>query len=432
MRKLRGSETVTFKDFNLDILPYDEDWSFADIPNQGYYYATHGYHHYHAKFIPQLAKKIICKYSQKGDIILDPFGGCGTTLVEAKLNERNSIGIDISHIAVLISKAKTRFIDERRLQKKNIELIKKIKSSKDKRNYYKNAHPRLQYWFFPGQFNKLKIIDKFIKQERDSVIRIFYQCCLSHILKQCSRWYSKSVKPMRDYKKKRICPFKAFEKHLTYMTKKNSEFKTYIESIKNKNTFCYVKRGDARKLNLPNNSVDLIVTSPPYVTSYEYVDLHQLSLLWFNFIKDLKIAKEAYIGTLSPKSKGHECNSKIAKEIIWQLREKDKFLANRINKYYYDLELAYREFIRVLKTKKYLCLIIGNTEYRKTQILNAEVSIELLENIGVKISKIVKRKLGSKKLTPYRDNMGRFTNNAGKRKIYQNEYVIVAQKDKSY
>jgi len=425
---LKKQRFVTLKNINLDILPYNKNWSFANIPNQNYSYATHGYHHYHAKFIPQLAKKIICKYSREGDIILDPFGGCGTTLVEAKLNGRNSIGIDISQIAVLISKAKTRFIDEKKLQKKNVELLSKIKSSKDNRNYYKNAHPRLQYWFFPSQFNKLKVIDKFIKQEKDFTVRLFYQCCLSHILKQCSRWYSKSVKPMRDYTKKKICPFKAFEKHLIYMTKKNNEFKTYLESKNNKNMWCHIKRGDARNLDLPNKSVDLIITSPPYVTSYEYADLHQLSLLWFNFIKDIKIAKKDYIGTLSAKSKGRECNSEIAKEVITQLAEKDRSLANRINKYYYDLEIVYKELLRVLKTKKYLCLIIGNTEYRKTRILNAEVSIELLKNIGVKIRKVVKRKLSSKKLTPYRDDIGRFTNNTNKRRIYQNEYIIFAQK----
>ena len=60
------------------------------------------------------------------------------------------------------------------------------------------------------------------------------------------------------------------------MVRKNEEF---FMLVGQKQLECVVDNVDARRMTLKNNSVTLIVTSPPYVTSYEYVDLHQLSAL---------------------------------------------------------------------------------------------------------------------------------------------------------
>ena len=104
----------------------------------------------------------------------------------------------------------------------------------------------------------------------------------------------------------------------------------------------------------------------------------------------------------------------------------DKKTAKHVSNYYYDLERCYREMHRILKSNKYACIIIGNTEYRNIKIYNAEISIELLKNIGFEYKKIIKRKLSSKIFTPYRDKSGKFTDakHGGKRKIYQHEYII--------
>ena len=107
-------------------LKEDRNWSFVDITRKETLYVSHGYHKYPAKFIPQLVRKLINKYSKEDDTVLDPFGGCGTTLVEAKIAGRNSIGTDISRIAVLISRAKTNFINPNYLDKRNLILINKL------------------------------------------------------------------------------------------------------------------------------------------------------------------------------------------------------------------------------------------------------------------------------------------------------------------
>lgn len=415
---------------NLSTIPTSKSWSFSDIKRRETLYATHGYHRYPAKFIPQLVRKIIVKYSKPGDIVLDSFGGCGTTLVEAKLSGRRSIGLDVNKVAVLISKAKTIGIDPELLKERNKSLFERIAQKTDPTNYYETANERLKYWFKPAQFNKLKTIYDCIQEEQNSKIRLFYNCCFSNILKNCSIWLAKSIKPQRDFEKKEAEPLMAFTRHLEYMTKKNEEFVGLLKSKKVEDVPSEMKKGDARKINLPDNHVHLVVTSPPYVTSYEYAELHQLSILWFQFAEDIKKIKKDFVGTSSRERTRKIIESPIATQTLEALGKVNKTLERHISNYYYDLFKCYKEMYRVLKPQKFLCIIIGNTEYDDIRIPNAEITGELLKSLGFEVKKPIKRKLSSKIFTPYRDKAGRFTDSkhGNKRKIYQYEYVILARK----
>src|SRR5688500_10007182 len=72
---------------------------------------THNFYRYPARFSPKFVREIINIFSKPGDVILDPFMGGGTTLVEALINQRHSIGFDISPIAAFVSKAKTTILN---------------------------------------------------------------------------------------------------------------------------------------------------------------------------------------------------------------------------------------------------------------------------------------------------------------------------------
>ena len=89
----------------------DPEWAFAHLTQAQTSYATHGHHRYPAKFIPQLAARLIEDYSQPGDTVLDPFMGSGTALVEAKRLSRPSVGVDINPVAHLIATAKVRALE---------------------------------------------------------------------------------------------------------------------------------------------------------------------------------------------------------------------------------------------------------------------------------------------------------------------------------
>jgi len=91
----------------LNDIVIDKSWSFTGCSVKDTSYITHSYYTYPAKFIPQLASRLIVEHSQKGDVIIDPFMGSGTTILESIVNERITIGTDINEIAYLVAKVKT-------------------------------------------------------------------------------------------------------------------------------------------------------------------------------------------------------------------------------------------------------------------------------------------------------------------------------------
>ena len=103
-------------------------------------YLTHNYHPFPAKFIPHIPQILIKQFSKPGDVVLDPFTGSGTTLVEAKLLGRESIGTDINPISVLASKVKTTVLSQSEIEliESCIVAIEKLDPQKIIRLLYRN------------------------------------------------------------------------------------------------------------------------------------------------------------------------------------------------------------------------------------------------------------------------------------------------------
>ena len=73
---------------------------------------THNFYNYPARFSPQFTKSIITEFTNPGDVILDPFMGGGTSIIEAMACGRIAIGVDINELAYFITKVKTTLITE--------------------------------------------------------------------------------------------------------------------------------------------------------------------------------------------------------------------------------------------------------------------------------------------------------------------------------
>lgn len=442
------SQTLLFK--NKDITKKNIqnedyfDWSFADKTIKDTAYITHGYYTYPAKFIPQLAEKLIKKYSQEGDVIIDPFMGSGTTIVEAIINNRRAIGIDINEIAVLVSKVKSTPIENHLLEKYSYQLIEKLRNifnfnfekelilSKEKISLPK----RIDYWFVEKNKNKLLVILKCILEIKNEDVKNFFCIAFAQILKSCSIWLQKSVKPTRDKNKKETDPLIKFEWQIKKMLKKHFLFNNFLSSnfLKNIDNYRKIINSNSYQIPCENDEASLIVTSPPYVTSYEYADLHQLPSLWFGYLEELAVFRKKFIGSSyrefyaeeHKKEKG--LKSKIAEKIVSQLKNKKQ---REVQNYFADMLQSFLEMKRVLKKGGKAAIVIGNTKFQGVDILNAEVFQEQFKNIGFSTHEIIEREIPSKMLPSTRDpKTGQFTKASSKNKklVYPTEKILIMEK----
>ncbi len=423
----------------LSEIPIEYDWSFSDKTIKDTAYITHGYYTYPAKFIPQLAARIIKENSQEGDIIIDPFMGSGTTVVESIVNGRIGIGTDINEIAVLLTKVKSTPIKYELLLNEFSNLIFKLNSKFngefENELYKANEHiklpERVDYWFKPHIKDKLLIILFNILKIENKDIQDFFLITFAQILKSCSIWLQKSVKPTRNFNKKEVDPFYKFEWQAKRMLKKHKEFNDILpEKIKkNINKYKIIKNSDARNIPCEERKATLVVTSPPYVTSYEYADLHQLPSLWFGFLDELSSFRKKFIGSSYRERNKIDLKSNTAESIIKQLGNNKK--GREVENYFADMLESFVEMKRVLKKGGRAAIVIGNTKLKGVDILNAEVFKEQFENIGFKVYDIIHREIPSKMLPSTRDpKTGKFTkvNNSKKALVYPTEYILIMEK----
>lgn len=422
----------------------DEDWSFVGYKPLDTGKWTHDYHRYPAKFIPQLVEKLIDEYiSHKEAHINDPFMGCGTTIVTAISMGFKASGTDINKIAYLITKVKSIPIEPEHLNKKIEQLMSRLKALNGTQVTLFNDKieplipqehiDRINYWFTEENKNELGKILRAIYDENDEVIRNFFLVAFSHILKNCSIWLQESTKPTRDLEKKPVKPYDALRRHLMKMRSGNDAFYEVVPDRirKNINQYLNIEIGDARKQPVSDETVDLVVTSSPYVTSYEYADLHQLSTIWLDLADDLKDYKKGFIGTSYKKYENKRLRSSISADIVDKMSKKSKKMAKEIEAFFIDMEDVFDESFRILKHGGRCCYVIGDTKLKGIDILNAEVFAESLQYSGFKFDRLIKREIPSKILPQKRDEKtGRFANNhEANSEAYPIEYIVIGLKE---
>jgi len=424
----------------------DEEWTFAEYKPSDTGKWTHSYHRYPAKFIPQLVEKLIDEYITSEDAhIGDPFMGCGTTIVTAISRGFKGSGTDINKISSLITKVKSTPIEPSYLNEKIKSLLAKLEFIADSQyqNLFPNANieplipqkhiERINYWFSEQNKNELGMILRTIYDEEDKTIRDFFLIAFSHILKNCSIWLQASTKPTRDFKKKPTKPYMVLKRHLKKMQRGNNSFYQVIpKKIKeNIKQYLNIKIQDAKTQPTSSNEVDLIISSSPYVTSYEYADLHQLSTIWLDFVDNLSEYRKEFIGSAHKYSNNKKLKSNIAQEIVNKMQEKNKKMANEIRTFLIDMQEVFDESYRILKNGGRCCYVIGDTCLKGVDILNAEVFAESLQYSGFIIDRIIKRKIPSKILPQKRDlKTGRFaSNHHANSEAYPIEYIVIGLKE---
>lgn len=417
---------------DYDNLEYDSKWV---EPDSNHFFKMHSIHSYPAKFPAFLASEALVYAKLEGvqvKDVADVFCGCGTTALESKRAGMSFWGCDINPLATMITRVKTLKYDIDKLSLYYSHLKGEFSASllRDD-SYYSEANERLKYWFDEATYNQLYYLLLSIRTvtELDKDYYEAFLCLFSSILKSCSRWLQKSIKPQIDPSKQQKDVMQLF----------NQKYDNFVKAVKEINDNCLGYDGSITILNenFLNVSefpkVDLILSSPPYVTSYEYADLHQLSLLWLKYTDDYREFRKGSIGstynTTNWNLDGASLNS-TASSIVSQLQE-IKCQGSKIKsiaRYYDDMEKAIANCRKMLNNGGMVFFVVGDSEYKGVNLTNSKHIVECLFESGFSDIKMEKRIISKGICVPFRNKRGRFTiAEESQKKIYHEEYLVTGR-----
>lgn len=291
-------------------------------------YLTHWIYPYKGKFHPQMIRALLNIIGlDQGNTVLDPFVGSGTAAVEAQLLGIDCIGIDVSPLCVLQSRVKT----------ESVGVLRQIVERKED----------VLACLRPGLFNfEGKTLDDAIDSIAEPQVRNFYKMAKLVAI-------SDNARRGREFSG-------AFLRDLDLMIASVSDYSEIVSKLNLRLGKVDIRAGDSRALPLRDESIDGIITSPPYSIALDYVsnDAHALKELGYN-LTDLR---EEFIGV---RGKGPD----------------------RIRSYNQDLKKSLTEMHRVLKERKRAVVVIGNASYLGQEIRTVETTIAYAEEVGFKLLK---------------------------------------------
>ncbi|MFX1250676.1 MAG: DNA methyltransferase [Promethearchaeota archaeon] len=377
-----------------------ENWDFAGADTQ---YLTHGLHSYPARMIPQIANRLITRYSSLGDTIWDPFVGSGTVLAECRLLGRNSYGTDVNPLACLLARAKSTPIDAS-LLKKNAEWLQDV-LIKDFNNELTPKSPdifNLDYWFKPQVSQGLTIIKNRLVEIKNPTLNDFFAVCFSATVR--------SVSNLRqdEFKLFRLAPEKLKNHNPDVLVDFLSFLKINIQKINEfskksrPDVFSKVFQTDLREAPIEDNSIDLIVTSPPYgdhKTTVAYGQFSRYSSLWLGF--DEKLAKQVDrkgIGGIATKNLEHDLESDALVKTIRAIKGRDEKRARDTLAFFADLKECLEKMYRTLASSGRCCIVIGNRMVKRIRIPTHLIVRELGEVIGFTHESTIPRNIPTKRM----------------------------------
>lgn len=371
---------------------------------------SHLIHPYPAKLLSHIPYLFLQTdyFCPDNGVVLDPFCGTGTVLLESMVANKNAYGVDSNPLARLISKAKTTYIDPRILNKDLNDILEQA------RKVSKVPMPpvnNIDIWFHPRIAKELSKIVFVINQLNDAIRRDFFLVCFSNLVKKVSFADPRISVPVRlnpdrfindpvQYKKVQekinsLSTVDVFAK-FDQICKDNI---LRISSLKDITGKAYIISDDARNITttlydseqLEDQSVDLILTSPPYAGAQKYIRSSSLSLMWLSLTKpeDLRkldaqnIGRENYkkIEIVSPYTGIAEADLILTDLYLSGKKERAHIVANYIN----QMKLSIDESYRVLKTGGYYIMIIGNNTVCGKEFNTQHYLTQYMESIGFSV-----------------------------------------------
>ncbi len=400
-----------------------------DFHDQNSTYATHGIHSFPAKFPPQLPRLFIENLTSPTDLVLDPMAGSGTTILEAYLAGRQAIGLDIDPLALRIAAVKVHSLDTERVLHTMHTICNKVEQALGEENtlfttafhsaFDEETRQFITYWFSPQVYKTLFYLKREIDAIPEIPLRLFFEVVFSSLIitknggvslaldlahtrpHRAKIVYDENGNQILSEEIEKISP-----NRLRLLTKTLRpvllEFEKRVRANLRGDTgrakhipLPQIISGDARALPLRNESVDLIVTSPPYASNaIDYMRAHKFSLVWFGYpLAELSRYRHEYIGDDGRATSEHGALPLMVQQVLDSLARKDKNKMQAVQRYYSEMKNVLQEMHRVLRPGKAAILVVGTSVIRGIDIQIGNCLAEIGRQIGFDIPAIGIRNL---------------------------------------
>lgn len=367
-------------------------------------YARHRWFNYKEGFSPVLVEKIFEEYDlNEGSVVCDPFCGAGTTLLVAKAKGMDSIGFEVNPFAALITRIKTANYEDKDIKEfKNILRELSVMTIVEEITLPENEY--LRRIFEPEMLIvQLNIRDhiKRLNPGKAKDLLFFAWICT---LEDCSL-YRKAGNGLKVKRKPPVYePGAAFEYALgKIQNKADSMIEDYTEEDNGILPKLYIDSVTTLEEHVPEETIDLVLFSPPYANCFDYTKIYYLELWFGEFVNSPGDQKEIRMKSLRshchatwPERYTEFYMPELNDEILPLLREQ-KLWTNRIpdmlNGYFADMEEALKQIYQTLKKGGHCAIVVSNSAYAGIVIPTDVFLAIIAEKIGFKVQEIAVERL---------------------------------------
>ncbi len=406
-------DVIKLDDFPLEPI---QDQVYEIIPDKTKIVASTNrlFNKYPTRYISAVPRFAINAYSKPGDTVLDPFCGSGTTAIESMLLGRNALSIDIDPFARMLIKVKTTVYSSDDLTFLD-EVIKKlqISSPEEGKKYDVPDISNIEKWFCENAIKWLSFFKSSIDELTvgNEKIHDYLYIVLAGIIRKASNADEVSPKPYIStrYPKTPGDPYELFFKTEALYRDAITGFSEDVSSL-NCNSVI-LQSNDARTIDT-SCSVDLAVTSPPYINAYDYVRSLKFEDMWLGLASDsdLRKRRKSYIGTEIAKSFYSEyvyaLQSDTLIPIVEKIAEVDVKRAQIVSTYFEDMAKNMIAVLHQLKTNGRYVIVVGDSTIRGQNIPTAKVLAEIAQKNGYKFELSFKYVIRDRYLHLPRGNRG--------------------------
>lgn len=337
-------------------------------------------HPFPARMAPSLLWRRIGK-SKKALRILDPMSGSGTTAVVSRLRGHHAFGFDSDPLALLIARVWASDVDPSKIRR-TAERVLGRANDKCHELRLRDSYPSgaddetrsfIRYWFNPANRKQLFALAESIDTVRNICERMVLWCAFSRLIitKQAGASLAMDVSHSRPHRVFETGPIKPLDHFLraVEVVLKGTPFTGNA-----KIPVARIEKGDARALPLHNRSIDLVITSPPYLNAIDYLRGHKLSLVWMGHsIRELRELRSRNVGTEQVNLELIEQHEYV-KRAVAKMGHTER-LPSRIRgmlaRYVFDMDQVMSEISRVLKRSGEAILVVGDSTIRQVFVRNS-------------------------------------------------------------